>query len=91
MNEGRIFLQGRWWPLQPESIPALESAIAAPWEQDVVDVFTVRGQIGVRAARVRHQQAWIGHELLTVDQILEDALPRFTEVNVVVRELRVLR
>ncbi len=38
MNEGRIFLQGRWWPLQPESIPALESAIAAPWEQDVVDV-----------------------------------------------------
>ena len=44
-------------------------------EQDVVDVLAVRGQIGVRATRVGHQQAWIAHELLAVDQILEDALP----------------
>ena len=37
MSEGRIFLQGQWWPLQPESIPALQATVASPWEEDVVE------------------------------------------------------
>ena len=60
-------------------------------EQDVVDLLAVGGERRVGARRVGDEDARVAHELLLVDQLVEHALPRPAEVDVVVRDLAVRR
>ena len=59
-------------------------------EQDVVDVLTVGSQAGIGARRISDQDRWVTHQLLVINEVLKDAIPRLTKVNVVVRDLRIL-